>query len=266
MKDRAVTGIFFVVVVLASMLTGRFVFSLFCMMLSMGCLYEFYRLLTDSGMQPNRRLGVLLGGFVFGLYTAGNLFGIAMYYGLLGVPLATLIFVAELYRKQERPFLGIAYTFLGVVYVTIPFVFFFAMAFITGTYNHHLPLGFMLILWSNDTGAYLTGKYAGRRKLFERISPAKTWEGLVGGMLFALIASGILASFFPLLHGWQWACMALIIVIFGTFGDLVESQLKRSQKVKDSGTILPGHGGLLDRFDGLLLAVPIVFVFLKLVL
>lgn len=266
MRDRAVTGVFFVVIVLASMLTGRFVFTLFFMMLGMGCLHEFYRLLTDGGSQPNRRLGLLLGGFAFGWYAAGSLFAFAVHYGLLGILIAVLIFIAELYRKNEKPFLGIAYTLLGVLYVIVPFIFFFALAFITGTYNHHLPLGFMLILWSNDTGAYLTGKHLGRSKLFERISPQKTWEGLIGGVLSALLMSGILASFFPLLLGWQWACMALIIAIFGTFGDLVESQLKRSQKVKDSGTILPGHGGLLDRFDGLLLAAPVVFVFLKLVL
>lgn len=266
MRVRAVTGVFFVIILLASMLTGRLAFALFFMVLSMACLYEFYRLLTDGNARPNRTIGLLLGGFLFGGYAAGNVYGFALHYLLLGVPLVTLVFIAELYRKQEKPFLGVAYTFLGIIYVALPFAFFFALAFITGAYNHHLPLGFMLLLWSNDTGAYLIGKHLGRNKLFERISPQKTWEGLIGGVLSALIASGILAHFFTLLHGWQWACMALIIAVFGTFGDLVESQLKRSQNVKDSGTILPGHGGLLDRFDGLLLAAPSVFVFLKLVL
>src|SRR5690606_3819133 len=143
---------------------------------------------------------------------------------------------------------------------------FFALGFLDGEYNHRLPLGFMLILWGNDTGAYLVGKFLGKRRLFERISPKKTWEGLIGGILFALITSLILASVFAVLSSWQWVGMAVLISIFGTFGDLVESMLKRSQQVKDSGTLLPGHGGLLDRFDGLLLAAPMVFALLKILL
>src|SRR5690606_37427279 len=196
MKVRAVTGVFFVVIVLASMLSGRVVFALFFLMMSMGCLHEFYRLLTDSYARPNRTLGLLFGSFTFGWYAACSLFGFALHYGLLGVPLAMFVFIAELYGKKEKPFLDIAYTFLGVIYVVVPFIFFFAMAFITGEYNYHLPLGFMLILWSNDTGAYLIGKHFGRNKLFERVSPQKTWEGLIGGIMLALLASGILASFF----------------------------------------------------------------------
>ena len=139
------------------------------------------------------------------------------------------------------------------------------LAFITGSYNHGIPLGFMLMLWANDTGAYIMGKSFGKHKLFERVSPGKTWEGLAGGILSAVVAAGVIARYFTVLDTWQWLCVALIISVFGTFGDLVESLFKRSRQIKDSGAILPGHGGLLDRFDGLLLAAPIVFVFLKLI-
>src|SRR5690606_21018208 len=112
----------------------------------------------------------------------------------------------------------------------------------------------MFILWGNDTGAYLIGKFFGRHRLFERISPNKTWEGFVGGALLAVAVSLILAHYLPVLPSWQWVGIALVVSLFGTFGDLVESMLKRSHHVKDSGAVLPGHGGLLDRFDGLLFA------------
>jgi phosphatidate cytidylyltransferase len=123
-------------------------------------------------------------------------------------------------------------------------------------------LGFLLILWLNDTGAYLIGSWIGKHKLFERISPKKTWEGSMGGAFMALLTSWGMALLVKGIPLWQWISIGLIIVIFGTLGDLVESMLKRSLGIKDSGTILPGHGGILDRFDALLLAVPFVFVFL----
>jgi phosphatidate cytidylyltransferase len=137
-----------------------------------------------------------------------------------------------------------------------------ALGFIQGSFNPYIPLGFLIILWSNDTGAYLAGKSFGKHKLFERISPNKTWEGFVGGLILALFVGFNLAQYFGGLERWQWAVMAVIIAVFGTLGDLVESMLKRTLGVKDSGNILPGHGGLMDRFDGLLLAAPLVFLFL----
>lgn len=266
MKVRAITALFFVIVLLASMLMGRFVFTFFFVVLSICCLNEFYRLSMDGQVRPNRLMGSLLGLVLFGSYAAHSLFGLSLHYVLLCIPVVAFVFIAELYRKQEKPFTGIAYTFLGVIYVVLPFVFFYALAFVDGPYNHHIPLGFMLMLWGNDTGAYLAGKHLGRHKLFERISPKKTWEGLAGGVLSALLIAWVAAHYFAVLSYGQWAGVALIIAVFGTFGDLAESLLKRSQKVKDSGAILPGHGGLLDRFDGLLLAAPTVFVLLRLVL
>lgn len=174
-----------------------------------------------------------------------------------------MIIVAELYRKYKNPFHNIAYTLFGVLFAAVPFCFFYAMAFIDGTYSTHYPLGFLILLWSSDTGAYLFGIKLGKHKLFERHSPKKTWEGFIGGMLTSMLAAFILSNCFnelPLVH---WLGMSAIIASAGTLGDLSESMLKRSLSAKDSGSILPGHGGLLDRFDGLLLAAPLVFVYLK---
>jgi phosphatidate cytidylyltransferase len=176
-----------------------------------------------------------------------------------------LIFLAELYRKSEAPFHNIAYTFLGILLVILPFNFFHALAFIEGVYNFHLPLGFLLLLWAHDTGAYLVGVKLGKNRLFERHSPKKSWEGLIGGMVTSLLVSWILSHYYTELSALHWAAISLIIAVIGTYGDLVESMLKRSMDKKDSGSLLPGHGGLLDRFDGLFLSVPLVFVYLYIV-
>lgn len=120
------------------------------------------------------------------------------------------------------------------------------------------------MLWASDTGAYLAGRTFGKTKLFERHSPKKTWEGSFGGLIISGLAAFILSRFFPGIETWQWLISSVIIVVFGTYGDLTESMLKRSYHIKDSGNIMPGHGGFLDRFDGLLLAAPLVYLFLLL--
>lgn len=264
MKVRAITALFFVIITVGAVLLGPYVFSVFFMVLSVWCMAEFYQMLAKKASKPNPVSGLLLGMLFFGLFAAFRLGIASQQWLLLCLPVAALIFITELYSKNERPFTGIAYTFLGFIYVIVPFLFFYALAFITGTYNYRIPLGFLLVLWANDTGAYLSGKAFGRHKLFERISPKKTWEGFVGGVLLALVLALIVHHFFGVFELWQWISVSLIISVFGTYGDLVESMFKRSLQVKDSGDILPGHGGLLDRFDGFLLSVPIVYAFMAL--
>ncbi|MGV3761503.1 phosphatidate cytidylyltransferase [Parapedobacter sp.] len=264
MKTRAITALFFVIIMVASMLLGGYVFAGFFILLSIYCTAEFYRIVGDDSGRPNRFVGLALGILGFGLFASYRLVGFDARYLLLFIPLVAAAFIIPLYQNNGKPFGGIAYTLLGLVYVVLPFVAFFSLGFVTGAFDHRLPLGFMLILWGNDTGAYLAGKFLGKHRLFERISPNKTWEGFVGGVLLALITALVLAHYFAVLVSWQWVGMALVISLFGTFGDLVESMLKRSQQVKDSGAVLPGHGGVLDRFDGLLFAAPAVLVFLEL--
>jgi phosphatidate cytidylyltransferase len=262
MKTRAITGFFFVLVMLASVLFGPITFTLFFLILSLLCLNEFYPLIKQEDVKPRRVAGTLLGfaGFaILGLYYTND---ISITYLLLIVPFVSAIFIAQLYSKSPSPFNDIAYTFLGVVYVVIPFCFFYALGFLDGLYNFRYPLGFMLLLWASDTGAYLVGMNLGKNKLFERHSPKKSWEGFLGGMLFGLIVAFILSNYWNELSLLHWTLVSLIIACFGAYGDLIESMLKRSVNTKDSGSLLPGHGGLLDRFDGLLLSAPIVFVYL----
>jgi phosphatidate cytidylyltransferase len=153
------------------------------------------------------------------------------------------------------------------VFVVLPFGFFYSLGFLVNLdFNYHVPLSFMLMLWASDTGAYLFGRKLGKTKLFERHSPKKTWEGFGGGIFMSVLVAVIISFLFKEIVLPVWVGMAVIIVSLGTLGDLVESMLKRSLDVKDSGTLLPGHGGLLDRFDGLLIAAPMVYVYLYLLL
>ncbi|MGI4751950.1 MAG: phosphatidate cytidylyltransferase [Janthinobacterium lividum] len=265
MKTRAITGFFFVAVMLAAFFFGPYVFLGFFSLLGLLCLFEFYGLIKTTGILPQQINGLILGLII--CFAAASFWlnaSFSRYFSALLIPFSVLIFFAELYRKTDKPFPQIAFTFLGFLYTLMPFVFFMAMAFLQKNFDYHLPLGFILLLWTNDTCAYLTGKQFGKNKLFERHSPKKTWEGLIGGIIATILISWLISHYFHEISTPHWIIVALIISIFGTMSDLVESMLKRSINVKDSGSILPGHGGLLDRFDGLLLAAPLVFIYLYL--
>jgi len=273
MKTRAITGFFFIIVMLGSVLLGQYVFVAFYLVLSAFCLHEFYTLVTQNTAKPDMTLGIINGALLFAgvalLILSDNmtlpvLLGYKASHSLLFLlPLTSaLVCIRQLYHKTPAPFDNIAYTYAGVVLVVVPFVFFHALAFIKGAYDFHFPLSFLILLWANDTGAYLVGMKFGRTKLFERHSPKKTWEGFIGGIIISAGVALILAHFYDELPWNQWVSIAIIISCIGTLGDLVESMFKRSIDVKDSGSILPGHGGLLDRFDGLFLAAPIVYMYL----
>ncbi|HZX57935.1 MAG TPA: phosphatidate cytidylyltransferase [Mucilaginibacter sp.] len=267
MKTRAITGFFFVIVMLASVLLGHYVFDIFYLLLAMWGLFEFYGLVSQRGIAPSQVTGLLNG---IALYVAAALISMAdtnsnSYYLLLILaPGLAAVFIQELYKKSDTPFINIGFTVLGLVFIVVPFSFFHALAYLnpfTG-FNFHFPLAFLIMLWANDTGAYLSGYFFGKTKLFERHSPKKTWEGFIGGVFISAGAAYIISIFYPDLPWSQWVFMAVLISCFGTLGDLVESMFKRSLNVKDSGEILPGHGGLLDRFDGLFLSAPIIYTYL----
>ena len=268
MKTRAITAFFFTIVMLASIFLGSYVFSAFYLILSVLSLHEFYKLIKNSGIRPHRNIGLVAGALIFLMAAGMHYFKYDVKYLLLCIPLVFSVFITELYKKNKIPFANISFTFVGFVYVTIPFCFFHALGFLKDwhNYNFHFPLAFLLMLWANDTGAYLFGVKFGKRKLFERHSPKKSWEGFFGGMFTsAMVAFGI-SFLFKESAPVVWIAMAILIASFGTLGDLVESMLKRSLDTKDSGGMLPGHGGLLDRFDGLLLAAPVVYAYLYLIL
>ena len=266
MKTRAITGFFFVIAMLGSLLLGAEVFAIFYLLLASACLFEFYGMFSAAEIQPRRTLGLFLGFLSFTLLVLAD-FGLvpttSLAFILLLLP---ILMISQLYRLEAKPFERIAATLLGIFYVILPFYCFYQLGFVSDRYQFQLPLGFFLMLWANDTGAYLIGRAFGRTKLLERISPGKTWEGFVGGLVSAILVGFILHQYtVGILLQWQWITVAVLISTFGTLGDLTESMLKRSLGVKDSGKLLPGHGGLLDRFDGLLIAAPVVYVFLAVV-
>jgi phosphatidate cytidylyltransferase len=152
-------------------------------------------------------------------------------------------------------------------YVVFPFLLLIKLPMFNG-YHQYLPnliIGIFIIIWTNDTFAYIVGRLIGKNKLFERISPKKTIEGFAGGLIFAMIAAYILSLYFDTLSSLYWIISAVILVIFGTLGDLVESKFKRDAGVKDSGKIMPGHGGILDRLDSIIFAIPFLFLFYQII-
>jgi len=263
MRTRAITGFFFIIVMLASVLLGHYIFGAFFLLLSSLCLWEFYGLIRQSGLKPNWISGLFNGIIIYAVFALIT-YDSTEYHKLLFLLPITLstIFIQELFKKAGSPFTNIAYSYLGLIFTLIPFTFFHALAYVTGSFNFHFPLAFLLMLWANDTGAYLVGSQLGRTKLFERHSPKKTWEGFIGGVIITAGAALIINNYFNDLLWSQWVWIGILISCFGTTGDLIESMFKRSINVKDSGGILPGHGGLLDRFDGLLMAAPIVYAYL----
>lgn len=273
MKTRTITGFFFVIVMLGSLFLGQYVFGAFYLLLSCFTLYEFYKLVSQNAATPDVTAGIGNGILVFVGFAVLILSNNMAMHWLLDyqqthallflLPISvSMVFIRQLFIKAGQPFANIAYTCLGILLVVVPFTFFYAIAYTKGSYNFHFPLSFLLLLWANDTGAYLVGRFFGKTKLFERHSPKKTWEGFIGGVLISAGIALIIAHFFDELLWNQWMAIAVLISCFGTLGDLVESMFKRSINVKDSGDILPGHGGLLDRFDGLLLAAPVVYTYL----
>ena len=183
------------------------------------------------------------------------------------------MFISELYLKNENPVNSWAYTMLGQMYIVLPFSLINVLAFQQVgpgqiTFDFLLPLSIFIFLWTNDTGAYVCGSLFGKHKLFPRISPKKSWEGSIGGGILVLIVAGVIGYFANnsgtphVLSIPAWVGLGLVVVFFGTWGDLVESLLKRTLGVKDSGNILPGHGGMLDCFDSSLLAIPAAVVYL----
>lgn len=263
---RTLTGIVFVAAIIGSILLGRIAFSILFLVFNVLTLIEFYKLIDarpKTGIQF--KTGIVGGSALFALT---SLVAMDYIYGkwllaLLLIPLFSI--TNELFSKHNKPFDNISKTLSGIIYISVPFAllnFFYNPSFITGNTHQNILLGFFLILWTYDSFAYLSGVSFGKHKLFERISPKKTWEGTLGGFVVGMIVSWVLSIYFADLNLIQWLSVGLITIVFGTFGDLAESMIKRSMNVKDSGKLLPGHGGLLDRFDAALLAAPAVFVYL----
>ena len=268
---RLTTAVIFVVIMIAGLYTGPYTFNLLFLIIAGGCLWEFFGLTLDRHTRRDRfrkAFGIALGLVPFLLVSALSLGyvrdteGFVTLSSLLFAPFVFTIFIYELYSHSDEPFANIAFMILGLFYIGIPFALVDFIAFEGTNFYYRVVFGLLLLTWVNDTGAYLIGSQIGKTPLFPRISPNKTWEGSLGGAVITILFGYLLHLVFMEIGLVEWLGLAVIVAIFGGLGDLVESMLKRSVGVKDSGNLLPGHGGLLDRFDAFIFVVPFATAYL----
>jgi len=263
---RTATGALFVLAVVFGTYSHPITFLvLFCTIMSFS-MYELYVHADKKKIHAQKYYSILVAilFFVANFLFAQNVLDATIFVAF--IPLVMFIFIAELFLKHSKPTFNVAYTIFGLVYICLPFSFLNYIAFsaINGyVFNPLLILSLLVIIWANDTGAYLSGMSFGKHKLFERISPKKTWEGSVGGLFSAFITGYIFSRFITEIPTIHWIIMSGIVAVSGTLGDLIESQFKRMVEIKDSGKILPGHGGMFDRFDALIFAIPPFFTYLQ---
>lgn len=270
---RTITGVIFVAAIVASFLRPEAMVLLFSIVTGL-TVWEFTGLVNERPeVTVNRFICTVAAVYFFYAmtYFCSDLYGGAAKSVVFIPYLVTVVYllVAELYAKQKDPINNWAYTMLSQMYIALPFSLLNVLAFTTTpegrvSFNTLLPLSVFVFLWTNDTGAYCVGSLLGRHKLFPRVSPGKSWEGSIGGAVFVLAIAYAISYFLDgvMLTTPEWLGLGLVVVVFGTWGDLVESLFKRTLGIKDSGSILPGHGGMLDRFDSSLLAIPAAVVYL----
>lgn len=265
---RTITGILLVaLIVIAILKAGNWLFNIFFIFTCVGT-YEYIKLLNIRKINISIWFYVVASivYFIVGYMPLWDFFNHNILIMIIVVTALSLL-VVELFRSEENPFENVAFSVLGLLWIVLPLalVNVFPVLFQNGKY---LLLSIFIVIWLSDTLAYCVGSLIGKHKLFERVSPKKTWEGSIGSALITSVIAYFLPMIFPNigLSNWQMLIMVLIIIVFGTFGDLIESLLKRNLNVKDSGFCLPGHGGILDRFDSSILAIPLVLLYLLIVI
>ncbi|HEX2920683.1 MAG TPA: phosphatidate cytidylyltransferase [Bacteroidales bacterium] len=273
LQRRTITGAVIVLFLLAGFLLHPVSFFLTGAILLTGAMWEYYQIVKLTGNKALIYQGLCSAIFIYTLSTlvAAGLLGSKLL--LLVIIVFPVFAISELYRNDEKPFDSLAHTVFPLFWIVLPFSLFPFAAFGYEGISAILPhgtlvfspgilIGFFLLTWSNDTGAYLVGVSVGKHRLMERISPKKSWEGFIGGIITAAVVGWALTDLLGTFDHIHWIIISFIISVTGTYGDLAESMLKRSAGIKDSGKILPGHGGFLDRFDSTILSFPLVYLFI----
>ncbi len=272
---RAASGAVLLIVVLAAAFLGRYGFAALLLVISLVGMKEYYAMAAAVGAAPQRCLGIVTG---VALFAAAFIYYESLYVSAACVPQAAIwcavivllmvvaSFVVEIFRHKEHPMANVAQTLLGVIYVALPMSLMLFVPYLLGgaAWRPEVFLFYLFIVWGNDVFAYLVGVAIGRHRLCERISPKKSWEGFFGGIAGAM-AMGMLGAYVTCGDYLLWLGLAFVVAIMSVLGDLVESMFKREAGIKDSGNIIPGHGGMLDRFDALIISAPAALIYLLVV-
>jgi phosphatidate cytidylyltransferase len=263
---RTISGTIFIAVIISAILSNTYTFAVTFAIICGLATAEFHKITNQlENVNVNLGLGIFSSILLFicsFLYNSGIISG--KVFSMYGLSLI-IVFIYELYRRKSNPINNWAYFILGQAFIAIPFALLCSILYKVG-YQPIILLAVFFTIWVNDTGAYIVGVTIGKHRLFERISPKKSWEGFFGGAVFALISGYVFSLYISEISLLNWLVLSEIIVVFSTFGDLIESLLKRTLNIKDSGNTIPGHGGILDRFDSMILAAPAVYIFLSLTL
>ena len=267
---RTITGSLFVSVTAALLLINEWTFLAFSLIAGIWLTIEFLRIANNDKNKPNKALTISTGIIIIVAVFLGIKYSInPLLYSLLAIPIF-FMFIAELFSAKSTPMRNLAISFFSMIYIILPIVI--SIILVTGnSFNYQMGsvsfyptilLGVLILIWIYDSMAYCVGVPLGKHRLFLRVSPKKSWEGTIGGAVLTLIAGYFINLAFPILSKTDWMAITLIVIVFGTLGDLVESLFKRSIDMKDSGELLPGHGGLLDRLDSFIFTIPWIFFYL----
>lgn len=273
---RSISGFLFAAVVLGALYFNQHTYGALFLIVSIGCINEYYNIVPPFFKRDSPKinlykyLGLLIGTLFFLISYFIALGVLDLRYMLLFPSLLLSFFILELFINSKRPFRNIGINLVGIIYICTSFSLLHYLTYYHGQYIGQIIIGIILCVWMNDTGAYVLGSLIGKHKLVPNISPNKTIEGSLGGLIATLLTAYLVSTYLSTYPGFEnlqllnltgWMCVAIIVIIFASMGDLVESQMKRSLKIKDSGSIMPGHGGFLDRFDAFIFVIPFIVAF-----
>lgn len=257
---RAITGAVYIILLLSAVFLSSDAFDFLFMIFGLACLYEYKRMTGLRGYYIFLAYLILWWIFIYLLKQYDEIPINILMTLTISVNFMLLLY---LFSKKEKLFSTFQKFIAGLFYIGGGCIFLTMIPYKNDEFAKYLIMGIFILIWVNDSFAYLVGRTLGRTKLFPAVSPKKTWEGTIGGMIFTLATAYIMASYEPIVSHMQWVTLAAVIVVMGSLGDLVESKLKRSAGVKDSGAIMPGHGGMLDRLDSLIFAAPFAYLTLN---
>lgn len=265
--QRIVTGVLLVAIISFAIVLNVYSYIFLIGLINLLAVAEFYRIQNAYTRFPRWLYGLLLSAVVYSVVILAALYLLSWKFLLIVIPIVFMMFMTELFQHRPNSFAGIALLLFAVSWITIPLTLFTLTAFLipgSGDYEAAIPLGCFILLWLHDSSAFIGGTLIGRRPLALKVSPNKTWEGSLVAAIITIASGSFISSFIGVLRSTDWMIIACCIVVFGTFGDLFKSILKRSLGIKDSGNILPGHGGMLDRFDSLIGSAPFIYSYLVL--